>query len=101
MTELNHEFWLAGRLKQHGADPQIEGDIGLSIRRDRIRMAILDHWLGPVVAGNRDGKPETYAQVFERLYGQPLVSATPKARSPATNSNRELTPRTSNARGHT
>lgn len=41
-------------------------------RRERIRQAIVDGGRADVRAGYRAGEPETFAQLFERLYGVPL-----------------------------
>ncbi len=81
MTELRHEIWLAQRLERHGV-AVLAGITTSNDRRERIRTAILEHCLSAVIAGSRARKPETYAQLFERLYGEPLVSNTPQSRSP-------------------
>lgn len=43
-------------------------------RKERIRRAILAADLGPNVHGRnaKTGKSETYAETFERVYGEPL-----------------------------
>ena len=82
MTELHHELWLAQRLQRHGV-AVFAGDTTPAVRRERMRAAILEHCLSAVIAGSRQRKPETYAQVFERLYGEPLViSNKQRPRSP-------------------
>lgn len=70
---LNAELWLAGRLRDHGVafDP-FEGLTDAPDRRERFRQAILANGLSTVMAGRRGGKAESYAQVFERLYGRAL-----------------------------
>jgi hypothetical protein len=41
--------------------------------RERIRYAIIECGLDAVIFGKTEtGKPETYAQAFERFYGEPL-----------------------------
>lgn len=78
MTELRHELWLGARLERHGVSV-FAGDTTVEQRRDRVRAAILEHGLETVIAGSRDRKPETYAQVFERLYGEPLTGTKRKS----------------------
>lgn len=69
---LDHELYLAKRLGDHGAGV-FTGLTDPAIRRERIRAAILEHGLELVILGRgKDKKPESYAQVFERLYGEPL-----------------------------
>lgn len=87
MTQLDHEAWLAKRLGEHGAGV-FTGLTDPTLRRERFREAITQHGLTEVIAGAREGKPLTYAQVFERLYGESLsggkrkVSAPPKTATP-------------------
>ena len=71
------ELWLAKRLAQHSAltDPEgiFAGVSDPATRKERIRAAIHAKALGSVIAARgRDGKPVTYAEAFERLYGEPL-----------------------------
>jgi hypothetical protein len=50
-----------------------EGVTGHADRCDRARLAITALGCDTTIIGRRpDGKPETYAQFFERLYGEPL-----------------------------
>ncbi len=71
LPKLDGELWLAKRLGEHGAGV-FDGVTDHETRRERFRRAILEHALWPVIAGSRDGKCETYAAVFERLYGERL-----------------------------
>lgn len=72
MTELDRELWLARRLREHGA-AVFEGVTDRDTRRERVRAAILENGLASVVVGRREGKPCTYAEAFELVYGEPLV----------------------------
>lgn len=45
------------------------------IRRDRIRARIIALGWQESRAGYRDGEAETWAELFERLYGEPLGEA--------------------------
>ncbi|MFO7278737.1 MAG: hypothetical protein DIU56_017055 [Pseudomonadota bacterium] len=72
---LDRELWLARRLRQHGARIT-DGVTDRDTRRERMRAAILEHGLETVVLGRgQSGKPMTYAQAFEALYGEPLARA--------------------------
>jgi hypothetical protein len=82
LQRLAHEQWLAQRLGEHGAGV-FTGLTDRDTRRERFRAAILEHGLEAVVVGRHEGKPQTYAQAFERLFGEALkqpqrVSASPK-----------------------
>ncbi len=70
--DLTAEAWLIRRLGNHGRHVE-DGVTDVAIRRERIRAALLEGGLEVVVVGRgASGKPETYAQVFGRLYGEPL-----------------------------
>ncbi len=71
LVNLPAELWLANRLKQHGPDV-FQGLTTREDRMQRIRSAITSNQLSSVVVGKKDGKPETYAECFQRLYGEPL-----------------------------
>lgn len=71
LTPLEQEAWLAKRLAQHGARV-FTGDTNPQIRRDRVRGVIVAGGLAAVIVGQHEDKPETYAQVFERVYGEKL-----------------------------
>jgi len=48
-----------------------EGALSADERRERVRVVCLDR--DPTIAGRGpDGKAETFAALFERLYGSPL-----------------------------
>jgi hypothetical protein len=67
------ERWIGMRLKLGVAD----GDTTPEIRRERIREAIHDRNAANESAGlGPDGTQETYAQLFERMYGMPLEKLT-------------------------
>jgi hypothetical protein len=68
MLTLNAEAWLVKRLGEHGAKV-FDGDTTPEIRRQRIREVIIEQQLPSVVIGRSAGRPETYRQVFERIYG--------------------------------
>ncbi|MGB6488766.1 MAG: hypothetical protein WBE91_17940 [Steroidobacteraceae bacterium] len=71
-VDLTCERWLIRRLGDHGRRIE-DGVTDVTVRRERIRAAILEGGLGAVVAGRGvSGKPEAYAQVFARLYGEAL-----------------------------
>jgi hypothetical protein len=68
---LDAEMWLAKRITQHLSAVFIE-TTSRDIRKERIRRAIIAGALDVVILGRHAGKPETYTQAFERLYGEPL-----------------------------
>jgi hypothetical protein len=70
LGEVIVELWLARRLGL-----PLNWAAGVTTRdqrRDKIRAAILDRNLADAVAGNAKGKPETWAQLFQRVYRQPI-----------------------------
>lgn len=72
MTYLIDELWLVKRLGQHGS-AILEGVTTPEDRRARIRNSIISHGLAAVIVGRgKDRQPQTYAQAFERLYGERL-----------------------------
>lgn len=70
---LDQEMWLAKRAKAHGIF------VGLTSREERMQRfrEALTPYAALVCGRNAAGKPETYAQVFQRIYGEPLIP-TPK-----------------------
>lgn len=70
LGEVIVELWLARRLGL-----PLNWAAGVTTRdqrRETIRAAILDRNLADAVAGNAKGKPETWAQLFQRVYRQPI-----------------------------
>lgn len=69
---FDNEQWLANRLRVHGARI-FDGDTNVEGRKERFRQTI--ELVGPpVICGrDRDGKNVTYAQAFEKLFGEPLA----------------------------
>lgn len=64
------ESWLLERLKQHGVDVYQGGPF--ATLRDRLAWVLVTERMGPVVVGRREGKPETYEELFERVFGVTL-----------------------------
>lgn len=75
LDELDREAWLARRIESYGE--VFAGVTDRAIRRERIRRAILELNLELAIAGRNPetGKPETFAEVFGRLYSRPLREA--------------------------
>jgi hypothetical protein len=72
--DFDAEVYLTRRLGEHGAKI-FEGDTTPQARRERFRSAIVTHGLDYVIVGrNAQGKPETYAALFERLFNDPLIA---------------------------
>jgi hypothetical protein len=73
LRQLDGEAWLANRLSRFGVLlPLFDGLTTTATRRARFREVINGHKLELVVCGSIGRKPYTYAQAFERLYGEPL-----------------------------
>ena len=71
-NKLDAELWLLGRLQSHLAQI-FTGETDCDVRRERVRRAIIIGELDSIILGKRaGGGSETYAQAFERLYGEPL-----------------------------
>lgn len=69
-ANLDHEIWLAGRIRCHGIDV-FSGVTDRAQRKERMREAILS--IGSQVLAGRDkGKPVTLGEAFERLFDEPL-----------------------------
>lgn len=61
------------RLKEHGVTVY-ECVTSPETTRDNIRRGIVAGQLDATIIGSKDGKPETYAQLFERVWQQPLFA---------------------------
>lgn len=68
---VDAELWLIGRLRNHVAQI-FTAETDPDTRRERLRRAIVNAELDDIIVGKHDGKPENYAQVYERIYGVPL-----------------------------
>lgn len=69
---MDPEVWILERLKQHGIDVYIEGEF--PTLQARLGHVIVANKFGSVVVGRHNGKPETYEQLFERIYVTRLPS---------------------------
>jgi hypothetical protein len=67
------EAFIVRRLAEHGKGV-FAGITDPDERRERIRFAIIEGGLDCTIIGRKHDskKPETYAEAFERLYGEPL-----------------------------
>lgn len=72
MVSLQAEHWLFDRLRAEHVDVYVDGPFGCL--RDRIAHVIIANRLRYAIAGHHQGKRETYARAFERLYGISLPS---------------------------
>jgi hypothetical protein len=79
---LEAELWLVGRIRDH-ISQIFTGDTDATVRKERIRRAIIAGGLQIVILGRHAGKAENYAQAFERLYGEPLEPKTLKGKQNA------------------
>lgn len=71
-SALDAEILMSERLSQHGVRIFL-GDTVAATRKQRFRETILERGLDCTIFGRApSGKPETYAQAFERLMGEPF-----------------------------
>lgn len=70
MDVMDSEAWLAKRLGRDGELIRLFDDVTDSnSRREKLRAEILKR--GPEkICGHRDGRDLTYADAFERIYGE-------------------------------
>lgn len=82
LASLEGGLWLARRLGLHGVLVRSEVLAGVTDAPERhrrlrelLRKAITEHGVEQVQCGRGpDGKSNTYAQAFERLYQEPLAA---------------------------
>jgi hypothetical protein len=78
--QFDVEMYFARRLADHGKRI-FDGLADPDTRKQRIRAAILEARMDCTIIGRAPtGKPETYAQSFQRFYGEPLVPTTRKGK---------------------
>lgn len=79
-THLEAEAWLAERLRQHGCDIYASAE-PYAIYADRLGACIVRNRLQSVIVGRNPAtsKPESYAQLFERIAGKALPKKLPEA----------------------
>lgn len=77
LAQVDTEDWLEERLQQHGCDIYAGGPY--ATRADRIAACILSNGMRTVLIGcGPDGKPEKYAECYERFHGKALPKLAPK-----------------------
>jgi hypothetical protein len=71
--QFDAESFIVRRLADHGKGV-FAGITDPDERRERIRFAIINGGLDVTIIGRKADtkRPETYAEAFERLYGEPL-----------------------------
>lgn len=79
IADLDKEWWLAKRLREHGARI-FDGVTTPEVRKQRVREAIALVGSSVVVGRGKDRKPVTYQQAFEKLYDEPLIPPPTKAK---------------------
>ena len=75
---LNDELWIAKHL---GNRALFAGVTTPADRRERVRKEIILRKLERAQAGVRKNRPETWQQLFERVYQLPLVQESPPQES--------------------
>jgi len=76
VTPQEQEAFLMQRMRQLDAKHWdiFAGDTTTVIRRERARRAITEAGLAQSIAGKtKDGKSETFASLFGRVYGSPFT----------------------------
>ena len=69
---VSEEAWMLRRL----AVPALfAGSTTLEDRRSRLRAHLIAHGLGDACAGTRDGREESWSELFSRAYNEPLGDA--------------------------
>lgn len=75
LQKLNGEIWLAARIAERTGGkfrcPIFAGATTPDIRGGRARVEILAHELATQAVVR--SRPDTFADCFERLYGEPLI----------------------------
>jgi hypothetical protein len=64
------EAWIAKRLALRDL---FAGDTTREMRRDRLKVVLLERGLTESIAGRFDGKPITWRALFEKLFGEPIA----------------------------
>jgi hypothetical protein len=67
VSTWNAEQWLSERLQRHGVDIYADGPF--TTLCERFAHAIVSFQCADDLAGRRDGRIESFGQVFERIYG--------------------------------
>lgn len=67
--DIELEAWICERLKLRDL---FAGDTTPEIRRDRLRVTLIERHLTESIAGSRSGKPLKWRQIFEQLHNEPL-----------------------------
>lgn len=63
------EAWILSRLD---CPTLFDGLTTSAQRRERLRKHLLDKQLGLAIAGGRDGKAESWENMFQRIHNEPL-----------------------------
>jgi hypothetical protein len=72
LRQLDGELWLAKRFTELRKADLFDGTTDTALRCQRVRAAIKQHGLEVVIVGSKKGKPMTWRDAFEALYGEPL-----------------------------
>lgn len=67
--DANLEAWICDRLKLRDL---FAGSTTTEIRRDRLKVVLLERGLVESIAGTRDRKPVTWRVLFKTLYAEEL-----------------------------
>ncbi len=68
--DAEREAWICERLE---LEDLFLGVTSTEVRRDRLKVVLLERGLTESIAGRRDGKPITWRALFKQLYGEELA----------------------------
>lgn len=71
VRDIVNESWVCKRL---GMPHLFAGLTSLEIRRDRLKVVLLERELTESIAGRADGKPITWRALFRQLYNCDLTT---------------------------
>lgn len=68
--ESELEAWICARLKLRDL---FAGVTDRTVRRDRLKVVLLERGLTESIAGRMDGKPVTWHALYHKLFGEDLA----------------------------
>lgn len=67
MSTLSIELWFVRRA---GCPEVFDGDTTFELRRERVRAHLREQGIEGETAGHKNGRPMTFGEVFESVYGE-------------------------------
>lgn len=69
--DTEREAWICERLRLRDL---FAGVTTIEVRRDRLKVVLLERGLTESIAGRMSGKPITWRQLFKELYGEEIAA---------------------------